>query len=79
MMVRVNMVVMERNRRGGDDDGVVCSGEDDVVEDGEVIVGIVTRMVARDVTGVGGPALGLGSWPAQVEMEWRWFGGRIYY
>ena len=30
-MVRVKMVVMERNTRGGDNDGVVYSGEDDGV------------------------------------------------
>ena len=46
-MVRVKMVVMEKNTRGGDDDGVGCSAGDDVVENGEVIVGIVTGMVAE--------------------------------
>ena len=46
-MVRVKMVVIERNTIGGDDDGVVCSGGNDIVEDGEVIVGIVARMRHR--------------------------------
>ena len=51
-MMRVKMAVIERNIRGGDDEGVVCSGGDDVVEDGEVFVGIITRMVARDIVRV---------------------------
>jgi len=63
-MMRVKMVVMERNTRGGDDEGVICSGGDDVVEDGEVFVRIITGMVVRDVAGVEGVALGLGWWLA---------------
>ena len=43
-MVRVKIVGMERNTRGGDNDIVFCSGEDDVVEDSEVFIRIVTRM-----------------------------------
>ena len=73
-MVRVKMVVMERNSRGGDDDGVVCSGGDDVVEDGEVIVRIVTGMVTRDINGIEGASLELevvvGLGEDGVEVVW---------
>ena len=51
-MMRVKMVLMEKNTRGGDNDGVVCSGGDDIVEDGEVIVRIVIGMVVGDIAGV---------------------------
>ena len=39
---------------------VYVGGGVDVVEDGKVVTGIVIGMAAGDITGVEGPALGLG-------------------
>ena len=53
-MVRVDMVVMEKNKRGGGKDGGFGVVVVMFVEDGEVVTGIVAGMVIGDVVGVEG-------------------------
>ena len=53
-MIVMEMVVMEKNKRGGGEDGGFVAVVVMFVKDGEVVIGIVAGMVARDVAGVEG-------------------------
>ena len=47
----MDMMVMEKNKRDGGEDGRFVVVVMKFVEGGEVVTGIVAGMVARDVTG----------------------------